>query len=114
MEGPHDSQRFADGRFADPPIAPCEVQGYVYDAKRRMAELAREVWRDRELAERLDREAEELRRRFNETFWIEDRHGYYALALDAKEQVDSLCSNIGHLLWSGIVPRNASMRSSTT
>jgi glycogen debranching enzyme len=101
----HDSQRFADGRIADPPIAPCEVQGYVYDAKRRMAELAREVWRDRELAERLDREADELRRRFNEAFWVEDRNGYYALALDGQgNQVDSLCSNIGHLLWSGIVP----------
>jgi glycogen debranching enzyme len=101
----HDSQRFADGRLADPPIAPCEVQGYVYDAKRRVAELAREVWRDRELAERLEHEADELRIRFNERFWIEERHGYYALALDAQHgRVDSLCSNIGHLLWSGIVP----------
>ena len=101
----HDSQRFADGRLADPPIAPCEVQGYVYDAKRRVAELAREVWRDRELAERLEHEADELRTRFNERFWIEERHGYYALALDAQHgRVDSLCSNIGHLLWSGIVP----------
>src|ERR671911_243222 len=101
----HDSQRFSDGRVADPPIAPCEVQGYVYDAKRRMAELAREVWRDRELADRLEREADELRRRFNEVFWIEERNGYYALALDGEHnRVDSLCSNIGHLLWSGIVP----------
>ncbi|HEX2293496.1 MAG TPA: glycogen debranching N-terminal domain-containing protein [Gaiellaceae bacterium] len=101
----HDSQRFADGRIAEPPIAPCEVQGYVYDAKRRTADLAREVWRDRELADRLDREAEELRRRFNEAFWTEERGGYYVLALDGeKNQVDSLCSNVGHLLWSGIVP----------
>jgi glycogen debranching enzyme len=101
----YDSQRFADGRLADPPIAPCEVQGYVYDAKRRMAELAREVWRDRELADRLEQEAEELQRRFNDVFWVEDRNGYYALALDAEDnRVDSLCSNIGHLLWSGIVP----------
>jgi glycogen debranching enzyme len=101
----HDSQRFADGRLADPPIAPCEVQGYVYDAKRRMAELAREVWRDRELADRLEREADELRGRFNEAFWIEERNGYYALALDnGGNRVDALCSNIGHLLWSGIVP----------
>ena len=69
-----------------------------------MAELAREVWRNRELAERLDREAEELRR-FNETFWIEERNGYYALALDAQgNKVDSLCSNIGHLLWSDRAP----------
>ena len=99
-----DSQRFHDGRLAKTPIAPCEVQGYVYDAKRRVAELAREVWRDRELAARLDKEAEELRTRFDEAFWVEDRGGFYALALDGdKQQVDSLCSNIGHLLWSGIV-----------
>jgi glycogen debranching enzyme len=99
-----DSQRFHDGMLAQTPIAPCEVQGYVYDAKRRVAELAREVWRDRELAARLDQEADALRERFDEAFWVEDRGGFYALALDAdKRQVDSLCSNIGHLLWSGIV-----------
>jgi glycogen debranching enzyme len=100
-----DSQRFHDGRLAEPPIAPCEVQGYVYDAKRRTAELAREVWRERELAERLDLEADELRARFDAAYWCEDRGGYYALALDGeKRRVDSLTSNIGHLLWSGIVP----------
>src|ERR671931_893112 len=99
-----DSQRFADGRFAQEPIAPVEVQGYVYDAKLRAAELAREVWRDRDLGDRLEREAEELKTRFNEAFWIDRRGGYYALALDGeKQQVDALCSNIGHLLWSGIV-----------
>ena len=100
-----DSQRFHDGALAHPPLAPCEVQGYVYDAKRRVAELAREVWRDRELATRLEGEAEELRRRFDSAFWVEERGGFYALALDRdKRQVDALCSNIGHLLWSGIVP----------
>jgi glycogen debranching enzyme len=100
-----DSQRFSDGRFAETPIAPCEVQGYVYDAKLRCAELARAVWRDHELAERLEREAAELARRFDEAFWIEERGGYYALGLDReKKPIDSLCSNIGHLLWSGIVP----------
>jgi glycogen debranching enzyme len=100
-----DSQRFSDGTLARGPIAPVEVQGYVYDAKRRMAQLAREVWRERELADRLDREAQELQSRFDEAFWTDDRGGYYVLALDGdKKQVDSLCSNIGHLLWSGIVP----------
>ena len=100
-----DSQLFHDGHMAATPIAPCEVQGYVYDAKLRLAQLAREVWRERELADRLEREAEELRRRFDEAFWCEARGGYYALALDAdKQRVDSLTSNIGHLLWSGIVP----------
>jgi glycogen debranching enzyme len=100
-----DSQRFHDGTFARAPIAPVEVQGYVYDAKVRAAELARAVWRDDELAGRLEREAGELRRRFDERFWVEERGGFYALALDGdKRPVDSLCSNVGHLLWSGIVP----------
>ncbi len=100
-----DSQRFHDGRSAEAPIAAAEVQGYVYDAKRRAAELAREVWRDRALATRLEQEAAELKRRFDEAFWVDDRGGFYALALDArKERVDSRCSNMGHLLWSGIVP----------
>jgi glycogen debranching enzyme len=100
-----DSQAFHDGRLAQPPIAPAEVQGYVYDAKRRLSEIARTVWRDRELAARLETEAEELRRRFDDAFWCEERGGFYALALDAeKRRVDSMCSNMGHLLWSGIVP----------
>jgi glycogen debranching enzyme len=98
------SQRFADGTLANPPIAPAEVQGYVYDAKLRVAELAREVWRDRELADRLERDAAELARRFDEAFWIADRGGYFALGLDGeKRRIDSLCSTVGHLLWSGIV-----------
>jgi glycogen debranching enzyme len=100
-----DSQRFADGRLAKTPIAPAEVQGYVYDAKLRLAELARAVWRDRALADRLERDAGELRARFDEAYWVDRRGGYYALALDGdKRPVDSLCSNLGHLLWSGIVP----------
>jgi glycogen debranching enzyme len=99
-----DSQRFADGRLARTPIAPCEAQGYVYDAKRRVAQLARVVWRDRELAGRLDDEAETLAARFDQAYWVDERGGYYALALDGdKQPVDALCSNIGHLLWSGIV-----------
>ena len=101
----YDSQRFSDGRFAEAPIAAVEVQGYVYDAKRRMAELARNVWRDRELAERLDRDADELYRKINELFWTERNGGFYVLALDhEKAQVDAACSNMGHLLWSGAVP----------
>ena len=99
-----DSQRFQDGSFAEAPIAAVEVQGYVYEAKRGLAELAREVWRDKALADRLDREADELRKRFDEAFWIDERGGFYALALDGqKRRVDSRSSNMGHLLWSGIV-----------
>jgi glycogen debranching enzyme len=99
------SQLFHDGRMAEAPIAPCEVQGYVYDAKVRVAELARVVWGDSELAERLEAEAHDLRARFDEAYWCDERGGFYALALDGrKHKVDARTSNIGHLLWSGIVP----------
>jgi glycogen debranching enzyme len=94
---------FADGRLAQGPVATCEIQGYVYDAKKRAARLAREVWADPPLAERLEAEAVALGERFLEDFWMPER-GCFALALDGeKRQVDSLTSNIGHLLWSGIV-----------
>jgi glycogen debranching enzyme len=94
---------FANGRLAETPIATCEIQGYVFDAKRRCARLAEEVWDDPELARRLREEAERLRAAFERDFWLEDR-GHYALALDRdKRPVDSLTSNVGHLLWSGIV-----------
>jgi glycogen debranching enzyme len=100
-----DSQRFADGRIAEGPIASCEVQGYVYDAKRRCAELARVVLGDTALAERLERDADQLRANFDRAFWVQRAGGFYALALDGRKQpVDSRCSNMGHLLWSGIVP----------
>ena len=76
----------------------------MFDAKRRLAEIARDAWDEPTLADRLDREAAELRDRFDEAYWVDRRGGYFALALDGeKRQVDSLCSNIGHLLWSGIV-----------
>jgi glycogen debranching enzyme len=100
-----DSQRFADGRIAEGAVAPSEVQGYVYDAKLRCAELARAVLGDVPLAERLEREAGELRERFDRAYWVERSGGFYALALDGRKRpVDSRCSNMGHLLWSGIVP----------
>ena len=94
---------FADGTNSKLPRATCEIQGYVYDAKRRCARLAREFWKDPKLAERLEREAAELKDRFNRDFWIPERR-FFALALDGdKRKVDSLTSNNGHLLWSGIV-----------
>ena len=102
----HDSQLFHDGTRARGAIAAAEVQGYVYDAKRRLAELARDVWGDEALATRLESEAAELRQRFDRAFWCERPGGWtYALALDGdKRPVNSLTSNLGHLLWSGIVP----------
>ena len=94
---------FADGTLSRLPRATCEIQGYVYDARMRCARLAREFWHDSELADRLESQAAELKRRFNQDFWLEDR-AFFALALDGDgRKVDALTSNIGHLLWSGIV-----------
>jgi glycogen debranching enzyme len=100
-----DSISYRDGRLAGFPRATCELQGYAYDAKMRAARLAREVWKDPEFASRLEKQAADLKRRFNRDFWIADRE-YFALALDSDgKQVDALSSNIGHLLWSGIVEK---------
>ncbi|NYF58862.1 amylo-alpha-1,6-glucosidase [Micromonospora purpureochromogenes] len=97
---------FRDGRLPSLPRATCELQGYAYDAKIRGARLAREFWNDPAYADRLERQAAELKQRFNRDFWVEDGE-YYALALDGDgRQVDALSSNIGHLLWSGIVEQS--------
>ena len=98
----HDSVFHADGRLADGPIALCEVQGYVFAAKRAAAELAALLGRHAQSAE-LERQAEALRERFEETFWCEDI-GTYALALDGrKEPCRVRSSNPGHCLAAGIV-----------
>ena len=97
-----DSVRDRDGVEARPPIALAEVQGYVFDAKRRMAGLAR-LRGDESLATRLEGEAEALRERFEAAFWLPDQR-YYAEALDGdKRPADAITSNPGHCLWSGIV-----------
>ncbi|MEN3362974.1 MAG: hypothetical protein V7606_248 [Burkholderiales bacterium] len=97
----HDSVFHRDGRLADAPIALCEVQGYVYEAKLHAAKLAR-LMGDQKLAEELEDAASHLKRRFNEAFWCEEI-GTYAIALDGKkEQCKVRSSNAGHALWSGI------------
>jgi glycogen debranching enzyme len=102
-----DSISYHDGRLPGFPRATCELQGYAYDAKRRGARLARQFWNDPQSADRLDREANDLKARFNHDFWLPDRQ-YYALALAGPDGdvVDALSSNIGHLLWSGIVDQD--------
>ncbi|MFC0098116.1 glycogen debranching N-terminal domain-containing protein [Micromonospora marina] len=98
-----DSISYADGTLPPFPRATCEVQGYAYDAKVRAARMAREFWGDPAYADQLERGAAELKRRFNNDWWVADR-GFYALALDPDgRQCEVLSSNIGHLLWSGIV-----------
>jgi glycogen debranching enzyme len=91
-----------DGSPVEPPIALVEVQGYVYQAKRNVARVARDLGEE-DLAERLDKEATDLQERFNRDFWME-KAGYFALALDGqKRQVGTIASNPGHCLWSRIV-----------
>ncbi|HZB39808.1 MAG TPA: glycogen debranching N-terminal domain-containing protein [Ilumatobacter sp.] len=101
-----DSISYRDGTLPGFPRATCELQGYAYDAKRRGARLAREVWHDVGYASKLDRQASDLKRRFNRDFWVADGQ-YFAVAVEGDgRQVDSLTSNIGHLLWSGIVDKS--------
>jgi glycogen debranching enzyme len=98
-----DSISYRDGRLPGFPRATCELQGYAYDAKVRGARLAREFWDDPALADDLEQQAVDLKARFNRDFWLDDGQ-YFALALDADgTPVDALSSNVGHLLWSGIV-----------
>jgi glycogen debranching enzyme len=94
-----DGVPFPEGDPAQPPIALIEVQGYVYDAKTRMADLFRSLG-EAHRAEELVDQAERLRSRVLGSFWLEEA-GHFALALDGSKQVvPTLTSNAGHLLWS--------------
>ncbi|HUG25999.1 amylo-alpha-1,6-glucosidase, partial [Piscinibacter sp.] len=97
----HDSIFHADGTPAEAPIALCEVQGYVYEGKQAVAEVARRMG-DAALAQELEQQARQLRERFDAAFWCEEI-GSYAIALDGhKRQCKVPSSNAGHTLWSGI------------
>jgi glycogen debranching enzyme len=96
-----DSVSHADGRLAEPPIALCEVQGYVHLAQREAARIARALG-DEARAAQLEARAQALARRFEHAFWC-DELGTYALALDGKgEPCRVRSSNAGHCLWAGI------------
>jgi glycogen debranching enzyme len=97
-----DGINFADGTLAEPPIALCEVQAYVYAAYLARAWMAYDEG-DAPLAAELTGRAAQLKKQFNEQFWIPER-GYYAVALDGKkQQVDACASNMGHCLWLGLM-----------
>jgi glycogen debranching enzyme len=99
----------ARGRIPEPPIALCEVQGYVYAAYLARARIAR-ARGETATAEAFEERAARLRRAFNERFWLADQ-GYLALGLDGhKRPIDSLTSNIGHCLWTGIVEEGCAAR----
>jgi glycogen debranching enzyme len=98
-----------DGSLVKGPKALCELQGYVYDAWLRMAQIYEALDKGDRAAE-LRRKAGMLFIKFNEKFWNE-AEGYYAYALDGdKRPVLSVASNPGQCLWSGIVPPDRARR----
>lgn len=104
-----DSMVYPDGTLVEPPIALCEVQGYVYNAWTRASEIY-DLWSEPETAKQLRSKADDLYHRFNDRFWME-AEGFYCLGLDShKQQIRSITSNPGHLLWSGIVPKERAER----
>lgn len=97
-----DAIRHADGTLVDAPIALCEVQGYVYAAYTARALIARQ-FEDSATFDRCMARANDLRRRFNEDFWL-DHRGTFALGLDRDGRpIDAVASNVGHCLWTGII-----------
>jgi glycogen debranching enzyme len=100
-----DANMHRDGAVAKPPIALVEVQGYVYDAKYRMASLLRSFG-DTVTADRLKRETSELLKRIEKMYWMPSR-SFYAMALDGeKQQVQVIASNPGHLLWNRAIGKD--------
>lgn len=98
-----------DGSLVKGPKALCELQGYVYDAWLRMAQIYEALDND-DRAATLRHKADALFKKFNEIFWNETE-GFYAYALDGeKRPVLSIASNPGQCLWSGIVPPDRARR----
>jgi glycogen debranching enzyme len=109
----HDAVFHADGAYAEPPIALCEVQGYVYAARRAAAKLAHALGL-RDQARALQAQAESLRRRFEAAFWC-DELSTYALALDGhKRPCRVSTSNAGHCLYTGIASAERARRVADT
>ena len=106
----HDSVQFADGRLAEPPIALCEVQAYAYDAAVRGAALLEAFGEDP--VPGLVEWAADLRARFHDAFWVGGpADGHVAIALDHDgNPVDSVTSNMGHLLGTGLLDPTAAAR----
>jgi glycogen debranching enzyme len=109
----NDSVFHADGNIADPPIALCEVQGYVFAAKIAAAKLYG-MWGDHPRQAALETEAAELQQRFEKAFWCEDV-STYALALDGQKKPCRVrTSNPGHCLFSGIADQHRAGLVATT
>jgi glycogen debranching enzyme len=104
-----DCVSFSSGELAEQPIALAEVQGYVYAAKTRMAQMNRMLG-NFEAAKNLESEADSLKEKFNREFWM-PKEQYFAMGLDGKkQQVNSITSNPGHCLWTGIIEEHKARR----
>ena len=109
----HDSMFHADGELAEPPIAPCEIQGYACAAWFAAAALARALG-DEARARALNDRGEALRQAIEERYWCEEL-GTYALALDgAKRPCRVRASNAGHLLYCGVPNPERAARTAET
>src|SRR6185312_1520976 len=101
------------GNLATPPISLCEVQGYVYDAKIQVAKLAT-VLGYNDTADRLSKEAADLKKRFNEQFW-DEKLQCYVIALEGNKKACRItASNAGHCLFSGIADEDEAAKVSKT
>src|SRR5262249_6740588 len=105
----HDSVFHSDGTLAKGPIALCEVQGYVYEAKRKAAVLASLLGQEERVA-KLTEQADKLRQQFEEAFWCPEI-SCYALALDGEKRACRVrTSNAGHTLFTGIASKDHAHR----
>lgn len=96
---------FEDHLKIEPPVAIVEVQGYQYLALKKIAQIS-QVLGDEKLSKSLFKRAENLKKEFNKKFWMK-KEKYFALALDGKKrQKKTICSNPGHLLFTGIIEKN--------
>lgn len=104
-----DAVVYADGTQVKQPKALCELQAYVYDAKMRMVEIFQALG-EIDRAKKLEQQAQALKKRFNQDFWMEGE-GCFAFGLDpAKKQITSISSNAGQCLWSGIADPDKAAR----
>lgn len=97
-----DSIMYRDGTLAQPPLAVCEAQAYLYTARRELSHIA-SLLGHKQMSRELINGAEDLKERFNRDFWMESDK-FIALALDGdNRKADVISSNPGHCLWSGIL-----------
>jgi glycogen debranching enzyme len=105
----HDSVSYSDGTIADPPIALCEVQGYVYDAWMKASLLA-EALGLKEKAWEWTAYALELKMKFSKSFWSQKKSTYYLAITSGKNPCDVIASNAGHCLFSGIATQDEAQK----